>query len=164
MNFIHTIDFMRAVTGLEFVSVAANCDTFKTKVEVEDYIVVIMRLSNGAIGASRGATIVEGKLPPGGLDGDRIIGLDGQIFLEAQAIHLYLTKRYGKYETGKWHSIATEEPWGGRCEFVTDFSKAVLSGRKPPVTGLDGRRSLEVCLAAYRSGRTGRFVALPLKK
>jgi len=164
MNYVHTVDFMRLATGLDVVSVAANYDTFKTKVEVEDYIVVIMRLSNGAIGVARGATIVEGKVFPGGVEGDRIIGTDGQLFITRETIHLYVAKPYREYEAGKWHSIPTAEPWGGRAELIREFSKAVLAGKKPPVAALDGRKALEVCLAAYKSGATGQFVRLPMKE
>jgi len=162
MNYVHTVDYFRYVTGLEFVSVAAHCDTFKSKVEVEDYIVTIMRLSNGAIGAARGATIAEGRTPPGGSEGDRIIGLQGQIIVGVQNVHLYLSKPYGEYAAGKWHSIPMEDPWGGRAKFFGEFSKAVLAGKRPPVTGLDGRKALEVCLAAYKSAETGKFVKLPM--
>jgi predicted dehydrogenase len=162
MNLIHTIDYLRFVTGLEVSSVAANYDTFKTKVEVEDYLVAILRYDNGAIGAARTATFVEGKTPPGGVEGDRIIGLKGQIFLGQESIHLFVNEPYASYEAGKWHQIATNDPWGGRKEFFSDFAHALQAGRPPAVTGLDGRKSLEVCVAAYRSGASGQVVRLPL--
>jgi len=163
MNLVHTIDCIRYMTGLEVVSIAANWDTFKTDVEVEDYLVATMRWDNGAIGAVRTSTVVEGKAPPGALEGDRLIGLEGQVFVGPETIHLFFSRPYRDYKPGKWHHIHTGNPWGGRKEMITGFSKAVISGKKPPITGLDGRKALEICLGAYRSGETGGFVKLPLE-
>jgi len=164
MNLIHTIDWIRHVTGLEVQSIAANWDTFGTGVEVEDYLVAIMRYDNGAIGAVRTSTIVEGKAPPEALEGDRIIGREGQIFVAPEAVRVFFSKPYREYKPGVWHRIRTGNPWGGREKMITDFSRAVLNGRKPSITGLDGRRSLEVCIGAYRSGMSGAFVKLPLEE
>lgn len=164
MNLVHTVDLVRYVTGLEVKSVAAYYDTFRTNVDVEDYIVAIMRYDNGAIGASRGATIVEGKVPPGTAEGDRIIGLDGQIFTNLETVQLYVSKPYEGYAPGAWHTLPTGSPWGGREEFLAELAKAILAGRRPPVGGLDGRKSLEVCLAVYKSAETGQFVNLPMQE
>lgn len=164
MNLVHTVDFMRYVTGLEVVSIAANCDTFKTDVEVEDYLVATIRYNNGAIGAVRTSTIVEGKAPPDALEGDRIIGLGGQIFIAPESLHVFVNKRYKDFQPCRWHRIRTANPWGGCGEMITAFSKAVLAGKAPPITGLDGRKALEVCLAAYESSRTGSVVTLPSKQ
>ncbi|MHC4711845.1 MAG: Gfo/Idh/MocA family protein [Planctomycetota bacterium] len=162
MNLVHTVDLLRYLTGLEAVSVAAQWDTFRTDVEVEDHLVATMRYDNGAIGAVRTSTIVEGKAPPEALEGDRLIGLEGQIFMAPESLRVYFTRPYKDFEAGTWHTIRTGNPWGGRDRMFAAFAKAVLAGKEPPITGLDGRRSLEVCLAAYRSGETGSFVTLPL--
>ena len=38
--------------------------------------------------------------------------------------------------------------------------EAVRDGRPPAVSGEEGRRSLEVCLAIYESARTGKEVVV----
>ena len=162
MNLVHAIDYLRFITGLEVSSVAASYDTFKTKVEVEDFLAAIFRYDNGAIGAARTATFVEGKTPPGGVEGDRILGLKGQIFLAQESIHLFVNEPWRDHEAGKWHQIPTSDPWGGRKELVADFAHSLQVGKPQPITGMDGRKALEVCLAAYRSGATGQFVHLPM--
>ncbi|KOS55172.1 Gfo/Idh/MocA family protein [Rhodococcus rhodochrous] len=43
---------------------------------------------------------------------------------------------------------------------VQDFAEAVLTGRRPAVTGRDARASLAVVAAIYESSRTGRVVEL----
>ncbi len=162
MNLVHTIDLLRYLTGLEVTSIAANWDTFDTEADVEDFLTATMRYDNGAIGAVRTSTLVEGKAPPETIEGDRLLGLNGQIFIALETVYVFFRKPYRDYNSGTWHRIPTADPWGGREGMITDFSKAVLAGRQPAITALDGRRSLEVCLAAYRSGQTGSVVTLPL--
>lgn len=43
---------------------------------------------------------------------------------------------------------------------AADFLAAIDAGRDPSVTGEDGLRALEICLAVYRSAATGRPVAI----
>ena len=43
-----------------------------------------------------------------------------------------------------------------------DFIRAILEDTEMPVTELDGRKAVEMCLAAYESGQTGEVVRLPL--
>ena len=45
---------------------------------------------------------------------------------------------------------------------VEDFAGAIEDGREPVVTGLDGRRAVEMVEAADRSAATGQAVELPL--
>jgi predicted dehydrogenase len=54
-------------------------------------------------------------------------------------------------------------PEGDRFAFqLQHFADSVVS-RKPPLTsGVDARKTLEVCLAGYRSAETGQIVRLPL--
>jgi predicted dehydrogenase len=43
-----------------------------------------------------------------------------------------------------------------------DFLRAILEGREPLVTGVEGRRTVEIFSAIYRSQRDGRPVKFPL--
>jgi predicted dehydrogenase len=45
---------------------------------------------------------------------------------------------------------------------IQDFLRAVLQGRPPSVTGEDGRATVEIFEAIYRSQRTGSVVRFPL--
>ncbi len=47
---------------------------------------------------------------------------------------------------------------------LQDFLQAILEGREPVVNGEEGRKSLELMMALYRSGRTGEAVQLPLAR
>ena len=45
---------------------------------------------------------------------------------------------------------------------IKDFVTAIDSGRKPLVDGEEGRKSVEIILAIYKSAWTGKRVSLPL--
>jgi UDP-N-acetyl-2-amino-2-deoxyglucuronate dehydrogenase len=46
---------------------------------------------------------------------------------------------------------------------IEDFLRAVLEGRRPLITGEDGRVTVEIFTAVYRSTRDGRPVKFPLE-
>lgn len=50
----------------------------------------------------------------------------------------------------------------GTNTIVRAFAEAVSSGGTPIATGADGLRTLEVTIAAYASGATGRIIDVPL--
>lgn len=50
----------------------------------------------------------------------------------------------------------------GHLALYADASAAIREGRRPFITGEDGRAALELVLAVYRSHRTGGPVTLPL--
>jgi len=45
---------------------------------------------------------------------------------------------------------------------IRDFAHAILENRDPAIPGTEGRRPLEIILAVYESGKSGREVTLPL--
>jgi predicted dehydrogenase len=48
------------------------------------------------------------------------------------------------------------------AEQIRHFADCVTNGTEPLTSGADARKTLEVCLAAYESARTGQIVRLPL--
>jgi UDP-N-acetyl-2-amino-2-deoxyglucuronate dehydrogenase len=158
-NLIHHIDLVRAITGLEVTRAFAETGTFCTDVEVEDLGIASLRYDNDAIGSVEGASCFFG----GSTDHDvTVLGTKGQV-------------RFGLYN-GKAEAFLTEaaedlpaREWGSRefddkvhVEFYNELAAALRAGRTPPVTGLDGRKALEVVLAIYRSAERGKPVTLPL--
>ena len=52
----------------------------------------------------------------------------------------------------------------GHMEQLKDFVKAIQLGKKPRITGDEGRKAVEIVLAIYQSAWTGKRVTLPLEK
>ncbi len=148
MNAVHNIDMMRFITGLEAVRVYAEYDTFVTPVEVEDWINVIVRYDNGAIGSIDASSCAKGREG----FGDRIFGKEGHIAL-GNPLRLYTTLPVKGLEPGRWNEIQLPQIRNPRILYIEEFAEAVLSGAdEPPVTGEDGLKALQIILAAYESG------------
>ena len=158
MNLVHNIDRLRYVTGLEAVRVYSEYDTFATPVEVEDMLNVVLRYNNGAIGSIDGSSCAVG----GESLGDRIYGTDGQIVC-SNPLRVYTTKSVEGLKANEWNQLKVEEPYDSRVRFIEEFSEAVsrCSGQ-PPITGYDGRATLEIIVAAYESGKRKAVVELPM--
>jgi len=160
MNCVHDIDYMRYVTGLEAKRVYSEYGTFMTPVEVEDYIGALIRYSNGAIGTIRASSCLE-DLPRTGPRGNRIHGSEGEIVV-SNPLWVRTRKETEFGEAGRWNEIKLENGHKSATRFFEGFAEAVLSGREPPVTGEDGRKALEIIVAAYESGLKARPIDLPL--
>jgi len=161
MNVIHDLNTVRWVTDLEVVRAYSEMDTLATPVEVEDAIGVVLRYDNGAIGV-----VQAGSAMPGGehqdVDGPRIYGTKGQLILAPKPL-IYLTEPAEGGLPNTWREVRFSGSTADRQQIVSRFAAAVLEGREPPVTGLDGRKALEIVLAAYRSSELKRPLKLPLK-
>lgn len=162
MNAVHTIDQMLWLTGLEVKTVYSMYDTFLTSVQVEDYIVVVNRYTNGAIGQIFASSVPRGNTFQGDLQPSRVYGSDGQLAL-TEPLRAYTLKDNDLVEKGKWQEVASEAPTDVRRVYADDFADAVFSDREPFITGEEGRKTLEMIVAAYRSGETGKPVELPLQ-
>jgi UDP-N-acetyl-2-amino-2-deoxyglucuronate dehydrogenase len=152
MNFVHNIDLMRFVTGLEADTVYADYDTFATPVEVEDAIAVTIRYEGGALGSIFGTTFAHGRGP----NGNHIIGTKGHIVL-GDPLRVYLTRPFKGMKAGEWIEIDCGSV-DARAMLVERFVKAVRANRTPDITGEDGRAALRTILAAYQSGQKKRPV------
>lgn len=61
------------------------------------------------------------------------------------------------FETMSWHMTEKEERWGYVQEDRA-FIDSILGGSEPPVTALDGFKSVELVESVYNSIRTGERV------
>ena len=165
MNAIHQIDVLRYITGLEVERVSAEWVSFTNLAEVEDMIAVLLRYSNGAVGS-----IDTANYAPGGGESNplRIYGSRGQIQMERGGLRVYLEEGLHsvaglpELTPGEWHDLKPESPGNPRTLLLDDYARAVMGGQDPPVTGEDGRRAIEIVLAAYASAGEGKAVTLPM--
>ena len=165
MNYIYDIHRLRYVTGLEVTRVFAENDTFRTEAEVEDFITVTMRYENGALGTITASSCAPGANPSGMrgtiATGNRIYGTAGQIIFDKGGLLVYTSNDVDGLQKGEWttFSLPDEEPY---VAYLERFAEAVFDGRPPDAPGAEGRKTLEVILAIYRSGETHQPVELPL--
>lgn len=141
---IHRIDLLQWLMG-GVKSVYAVTDTTAHEMEMEDVAAVVLRFENGAYGAIETTTSVRG--------GESRLELNGLM---------------GSYNSGEFDledgeiTVETDDrEWGdGHARIVQDFVDAIRTGTDPLVPISEGRKAVEVILAAYASADLSRVVRL----
>lgn len=157
MNLVHDIDRFRYITGLEAVRVYAEYDTYATDVEVEDFITLSIRYDNGALGSIMASSCARG----GEGTGNRIYGTEGQIVFDRGKLRVYTEREVEGLQSGAWNEVQVPVI-DARQVFIERFAEAWSEGRTPDIPGEEGRKTLEVIYAAYRSGEIHQSVSLPM--
>ncbi len=166
---IHNVDLISWLMG-EVVEVSAFTDTLAhERIEVEDTAVAVLRFASGALGVIEAAT----SAYPGLLKRIEIHGNRGSARVEQDEITLweFQTKLPGDedisaaLETRKPGNSGASDPRGigheGHRQQLADFLAAIDTGKPAAVDGREGRKSVEIIRAIYRSAATGRAVPLP---
>ena len=160
MNQIHNLSAMIAILDPEPERIYAEYGTFRTPVEVEDFISFVMRLKGGAIVSLDGSSAAPGR----GTFGDHIYGTKGHIHL-AKPLKVTVTEPWGDLKVGEVNELQAPEDFpDARTVAVDGFAKAVLEGREVPVPGSHGRRALEIVRGAYLSMQQGRPMTFPVQE
>lgn len=160
---IHTIDLLIWIMG-QPERLWAQMDTFTHKIEVEDLAAAVLRFKSGAIGVIQGSTAIYPGLPTR----LEIHGTKGTIIVEGGT--LKRRSIIGEKETISKGSKKGLKSWAkpelvpatNHASLIRDFANAILEGREPLVNGVEGRRSLEVIMAIYKSAENNSVVEFPL--
>jgi len=155
MNMVHYLDQMWYITGLKPERVYAEFDTYKTKVEVEDFITVTMRYKDGPIGSLFAASCIQGDKSRG----NKIFGTLGQMEV-GSPLRIFLEKEAAGLKAGEWNEIPLAQEVEPRRMLIESFVNSLCQGKEPPVYMEEGIKSLELIEAAYESGRTHKPVSL----
>jgi UDP-N-acetyl-2-amino-2-deoxyglucuronate dehydrogenase len=162
---IHTIDLLVWIVGSPRY-LWAQIDTVVHKIEVEDLAVAAIRFENGALGTIQGSTAIYPGLP----SRLEVHGTRGTAIIEGEVL-----KRWsiiGEEEIVSEESKEGLKSWArpelapatNHATLIKDFAQAIIDDREPYVNGVEGRKSLEVIMAIYRSGRNRRMIEFPLKE
>jgi predicted dehydrogenase len=167
---IHNVDLLAWLMG-DVASVQAITATLvHERIEVEDTAVAAVRFRNGALGVIEAAT----SAYPGLLKRTEIHGEHGSARVEQDDVTLWSFADthpedlaiQAKIKAASGYGAGASDPRGinhsGHREQLADFLRAIETGTAPLVDGREGRRSVEIIRAIYRSSQTGRAVDLPL--
>jgi len=168
---IHNVDLLYWFMG-DVAEVAALTATVAHKrIEVEDIGVAALRFKNGALGTIEATT----SAFPGLLKRTEIHGTEGSAIVEQDDILLWdFAKKSAKDASLKRKFAAKKGGTGGasdpsaisyvgHMQQLKDFINAIKTSSRPLVDGREGRKSVEMILAIYKSAWSGRRVTLPLK-
>lgn len=151
---VHVADALRWLLGDEVTRVQAEVGSYLWGLEVDDCGILTLDFAGGAFASIDCSWSRPRTYPTWGTVTLHVVGeratTDVDVFRQAL---LWYDDAAGRVR---------HEPWGedlnGRM--LAGFVDAILAGRPVPITGEDGLRALEVAIAAYRSSKLGRPVAI----
>lgn len=162
---IHDIDLLQWMLGGEVEIVFSQMDTFIRDIEGEDFGAVILRFKNGAIGIIEGSACVFPKNLEETLS---IFGESGTAVIGGLAVNRIQVWRFNDNKDSEEEILKMqgEDPTSvygsGHSALLKDFIQALLQNREPLINGEEGKKALEIILAAYKSRLTGQVIKLPL--
>ena len=167
---IHNVDLLYWLMGDVAAITAMTATLAHERIEVEDTAVASLRFKNGALGVIEAAT----SAYPGILKRTEIHGDRGSARVEQDDLTLWDFQEKVPSDNEVFAAMAGQtgfkagasDPRGithiGHRDQLVDFLQAIDEGRPPLVDGREGRKSVEIIRAIYRSAETGRCVTLPL--
>lgn len=160
---IHTLDLLTWLMG-PVKDVSAMVETLYHEIEVEDTSVASLRFESGALGVIQASTATY----PGFPSRLEVNGTEGCALFEAEGLTKLIIR--GKEEpvvtapqaaSGSWSRPEIVPPTN-HYRVVRDFVLSTREGRPPQIDGREGRRSLELIEAIYKSSSLKRRIGLPL--
>lgn len=177
----HQLDLLRWYMGpiQELAGFWANLN--HPYIEVEDTAVAVLRFQNGGLGnivvSNSQNPALYGKVSVHGSNGASVgVQTDGGAMFIAGVSGMAeppvndlwtvpgeaeLLEQWQREDREFFNRVDATEYYH-RLQ-IQDFLRAVLEGREPAVTGEDGRATVEIFEAIYRSQRTGEIIRFPLE-
>jgi UDP-N-acetyl-2-amino-2-deoxyglucuronate dehydrogenase len=157
---VHTVDLLLWLVGPVW-RVSGKVATQLHKIGVEDTAVAILEFANGAIGTIEATTAAY----PGYARRVELTGSNGTATLEGDALVAVDLRGVADLSQRSAASNDRAKPENAASPVVSDVSAhraviedfvgAIREGRKPCCDGAEGRRSVEVIEAIYRSSEEG---------
>ena len=156
---IHGIDLIQYLVG-GVKSVYADCRTVLHNIETEDTANILVEYQCGAIGVIQGTTAVN----PGYPRTIEITGTNGTIVLKEDVIERWDIMGEDAHEAKESESNSGSDPMAipfayHKLQFE-DLIDAIENNRAPVVDVYEGKKPVEIILAAYESSKTGKKVEL----
>ena len=163
---IHSVDLLTWLMGPVAEISARTATLAHDRIEVEDVATASLRFENGALGVIEATTAAF----PGSLKKIEIHGSHGTAVIEEEDIKQWqfakttaadkkiVAEFSGKTETGGGAADPSAIGHAAHAMQFKDFVASVKNGRPPLIDGHEGRRSVEIILAIYKSAETGKSI------
>ncbi|MFZ5832092.1 MAG: Gfo/Idh/MocA family protein, partial [Planctomycetota bacterium] len=168
---IHSVDLLTWLMGPVVEVRAKTVLLAHERIAVEDVALATVEFANGAVGIIEASTAVY----PGYLKRIEIHGDKGSAVMEEEDIKVWDFAKPQKRDDAIRARMTEKKSGGGgaadpkaighhgHARQFDDVLKAIKKGSQPLIDGPEGRRSVEIILAIYKSAETGKAVSLPLK-
>lgn len=163
---IHTVDLLLWLMG-PVTRVSAVARTALHRIEVEDTVVATLEFASGAVGTLEVTTAAWPGLPRR----LEVSGSEGTVVVEGDRVTMAALARPGNEPPGQAAAVAGSHATAsasspvvadvaGHQRVLADFIAAVCEGRPPLCDGEEGRRSVALVEAIYRSAAAGCTLAM----
>jgi predicted dehydrogenase len=152
---IHTVDLMLYLLG-PVTRVAGLTATRFHHIETEDTATALLEFASGA----QGTIDVSTAAFPGRPRRLLIAGSAGSLFLEGDDLRDPASASEGGGPAPENAASPVVSDVSAHRRIIEDFVDAIRTGRPPVCDGAEGRRSVEVVEAVYRSARERRIIEL----
>ena len=157
---IHGIDILQYLMG-QVKSVYAICKTLARDIEVEDTAVILLEYGSGAVGTVNSTTAISPGYP-------RVIsinGTKGSVEITEDTITRWdIDGECARMPESRPNTTTFRNPkalaFDSHRAQLEDMIDAVKNGRRPVIDIYEGRRPVDIILAAYKSSRLGEKVLL----
>ncbi|MDD9267473.1 Gfo/Idh/MocA family protein [Paenibacillus sp. GCM10023248] len=154
---VHKSDLIRWLLNDEVAQVAAFVGTLhKEGTDIDDNATCLLRMKSGATGS-----LVASWTYYKGQDNSTVLWCEnGVIKIDTDPNDQVIVElRNGTVERYKVGQVATNEKQTV-SGVIDEFVASIVNGTKPRISGEEGKRSLEVILAAFESEATGKVITL----
>lgn len=154
MELSHEIDYLRFLAG-EMVSVSAVASRLSDlEIDAEDTALLLFQLSSGAVGSLHLDMTDRAQTRR-----CRFVGTEGTLVWEGSRHQV----EFFSGKTKSWETVCSGETYDRNEMYAKElrhFMDCVENKTEPSVTGDDGRRVLQIVLAAKRSAKSGQAVSI----
>lgn len=165
---IHNIDLLRWMMGSDIDEVIGMTDRLNHEyIDAEDFGIALIRFRNGSYGIVEGTTDVYPKNLEETL---YIFGEKGTVKAGGQSVNIIEEWRFSdlfddpEAVKERFHENPPNVYGYGHTPLYADVINAIKQDRQPYVNAMEGKKSLELILAIYKSAAEGTSVKLPLKE
>ena len=156
---IHGVDLVQYLMG-GVQSVYAYCKTVSRPIETEDHAYILAEYRNGAMGTIHSSTVCA----PGQPSTITVCGEKGTVVLQEDTILTWDVEGMEKpsCESGTVASFRNpmDFPIDNHVSQLQDLVDAIREDRTPAVDLYEGRKAVDIILAAYNSSKTGEKILL----
>lgn len=162
---IHNIDLLQWMIGGEVESVYAKTGTFLRNIEAEDFGSIIIKFKNEAIGIVEGSVCV---YPENLEETLSIFGEKGTVVIGGLAVNeienwKFIDNKENEKELLKEEGENIDSVYGfGHTPLFKDMIDAVKYDKEPLINGEEGKKAMEIILAAYKSQFEGKNILFPI--
>ncbi len=151
----HAVDLLQWIMGGNVKSIYGVIKKFNSPREAEDFGAAIIEFDHGGVGIIE----VSVDIYPKNLEEKlSIFGEKGSVVIGGVAVNCIETWRFEAEDISEIRNDPPNVYGFGHIQLYNDFYDAIIHNRKPYITSIDAKKSVEIILGIYQSMLTGKRI------